>query len=122
LCLAAEDIAKKYHSFSYQFKARSILDVQYWTLRRQSVLIPTRREDRLKPDSTADGKLRLHSEKTKAMHVPVKGWMGLFGIDLGGLIKVGKVPGVQAQEDAKGLAFATRMGVHMTQEKESRLE
>src|SRR6202022_3276386 len=48
---------------------------------------------------TADGKLRLHSEKIKAMHVPVKGLMGLFGIDLGGLIKEGKVPGVRAQED-----------------------
>jgi hypothetical protein len=33
------------------------------------------------------------------MHVPVKGLMGLFGIDLGGLIKEGKVPGVQAQGD-----------------------
>jgi hypothetical protein len=49
--------------------------------------------------ATADGKLRLHSEKIKAMHVPVKGLMGLFGIDLGGLIKDGKVPGVRAQED-----------------------
>jgi hypothetical protein len=48
---------------------------------------------------TADGKLRLHSEKIKAMHVPVKGLMDLFGIDLGALIKEGKVPGVQAQED-----------------------
>jgi hypothetical protein len=47
----------------------------------------------------ADGKLRLHSEKIKAMHIPVKGLMGLFGIDLGGLIKEGKVPGVEAQED-----------------------
>jgi hypothetical protein len=47
----------------------------------------------------ADGKLRLHSEKIKAMHLPVKGLMGLFGIDLGGLIKGGKVPGVEAQED-----------------------
>jgi hypothetical protein len=48
---------------------------------------------------TADGKLRLHGEKIKALHVPVKGLMGLFGIDLGGLIKEGKVPGVSAQED-----------------------
>jgi hypothetical protein len=48
---------------------------------------------------TADGKLRLHSEKIKAMHVPVKGLMDLFGIELGGLVKEGKVPGVQAQED-----------------------
>ena len=48
---------------------------------------------------TPDGKLRLHSEKIKALHVPVKGLMGLFGIDLGGLIKEGKVPGVQAEGD-----------------------
>jgi hypothetical protein len=47
----------------------------------------------------ADGKLRLHTEKIKAMHVPVKGLMDLFGIDLGGLIKEGKVPGVRAEED-----------------------
>jgi hypothetical protein len=48
---------------------------------------------------TADGKLRLHSEKIKAMHVPVKGLMDLFGMDLGSLIKEGKVPGAEAQED-----------------------
>jgi hypothetical protein len=59
--------------------------------------IPFETEGILSP--TADGKLRLHSEKIKAMHVPVKGLMDLFGIDLGGLIKGGKVPGVQAQED-----------------------
>jgi hypothetical protein len=47
---------------------------------------------------TADGRLRLHSEKIKAMHLPVKGLMDLFGIDLGKLIKEGKVPGVEAQE------------------------
>jgi hypothetical protein len=59
--------------------------------------IPFETEGILSP--TADGKLRLHSEKIKAMHVPIKGLMGLFGVDLGGLIKEGKVPGVQAQED-----------------------
>jgi hypothetical protein len=59
--------------------------------------IPFETEGILTP--TADGKLRLHSEKIKAMHVPVKGLMGLFGIDLGGLIKEGKIPGVRAEED-----------------------
>jgi hypothetical protein len=59
--------------------------------------IPFETEGILTP--TVDGKLRLHGEKIKAMHVPVKGLMGLFGIDLGGLIKEGKVPGVQAEED-----------------------
>ena len=59
--------------------------------------IPFETEGILTP--TVDGKLRLHGEKIEAMHVPVKGLMGLFGIDLGGLIKEGKVPGVQAEED-----------------------
>jgi len=59
--------------------------------------IPFETEGILTP--TAEGELRLHSEKIKAMHVPVKGLMSLFGIDLGGLIKEGKVPGVRAEED-----------------------
>lgn len=54
----------------------------------QGVLIPT-----------ADGKLRLHSEKIKAMHVSVKGLMDLFGMDFGTLIKNGKIPGVTTQGD-----------------------
>jgi hypothetical protein len=59
--------------------------------------IPFETEGFLTP--TADGKLRLHSDKIKAMHIPIKGLMGLFGVDLGGLIKEGKVSGVRAQED-----------------------
>jgi len=59
--------------------------------------IPFEMEGTLSP--TEDGKLQLHGEKIKAMHVPVKGLMDIFGIDMGGLIKEGKVPGVQAQED-----------------------
>jgi hypothetical protein len=59
--------------------------------------IPFETEGTLTP--TADGKLRLHSENVKAMHLPVKGLMDLFGIDLGGLIKEGKVPGVQGEEN-----------------------
>ncbi len=59
--------------------------------------IPFETEGTLVP--TSDGKLRLHSEKIKALHVPVKGFIDLFGIDLGGLIKEGKVPGLQAEGD-----------------------
>jgi hypothetical protein len=59
--------------------------------------IPFETEGTLIP--TADGKLRLHSEKITAMHVPVKGLMDLFGIALDKLIKEGKVPGVEAQGD-----------------------
>jgi hypothetical protein len=48
---------------------------------------------------TPDGKLRLHSDKVKAMHIPVKGLMDLLGIEFGGLVKEGKVPGVVSEGD-----------------------
>jgi hypothetical protein len=48
---------------------------------------------------TPDGRIRLHSEKIKALHVPVKGLMDAFGISEDDMIKSGKVPGVQAEEN-----------------------
>jgi hypothetical protein len=54
----------------------------------QAVMIPT-----------PDGRIRLHSEKIKALHVPVKGLMDAFGIGINDMIKSGKVPGVQAEEN-----------------------
>lgn len=48
---------------------------------------------------TQDGRLRLHSDKIKALHVPVKGLMDAFGVQMDDLIKSGKVPGVQAEEN-----------------------
>jgi hypothetical protein len=49
--------------------------------------------------ATADGKIRLHAEKIRALHLPVKGMMDLFGLDIADLIKNGKVRGVQAEKD-----------------------
>ena len=49
--------------------------------------------------ATADGKIRLHAEKIKALKIPVKGMMDLFGLDIANLIKNGKVHGVQAEKD-----------------------
>jgi hypothetical protein len=49
--------------------------------------------------ATADGKIRLHAEKIKALHLPVKGLMDLFGVDIADLIKNGKVRGVQVEKD-----------------------
>jgi hypothetical protein len=49
--------------------------------------------------ATLDGRVRLHSEKIKALHVPVKGLMEAFGLDLSTFIKSGKVRGVQAEDD-----------------------
>jgi len=59
--------------------------------------IPFETEGNLIP--TDGGKLRLHCEKIRALHVPVKGLMTLLGIDLGKLIQEGKVSGVTAQDD-----------------------
>ena len=49
--------------------------------------------------ATPDGKIRLHAEKIKAAHLPVKGLMDLVGLDISDLIKSGKVHGVQAEKD-----------------------
>lgn len=54
-------------------------------------------EGQLSP--TPDGKIRLHAEKIRALHLPVKGLMDLFGIEIADLIKSGKVPGVQVEKD-----------------------
>jgi hypothetical protein len=48
---------------------------------------------------TPDGKIRLHAEKVKALHLPVKGLMDLLGIEISDLIKTGKVQGVIAEKD-----------------------
>ena len=49
--------------------------------------------------ATADGKIRLHAEKIRALHLPVKGLMDLFGLEIADLIKNGKVRGVQVEKD-----------------------
>ena len=48
---------------------------------------------------TPDGKMRLHAEKIKALHVPVKGMMDLFGVEIADLIKTGKLRGIKAEQD-----------------------
>jgi hypothetical protein len=49
--------------------------------------------------ATSDGKIRMHAEKVRALHLPVKGLMDLFGIEIADLIKTGKVKGVTAEKD-----------------------
>jgi len=48
---------------------------------------------------TDDGKIRLHAEKIRALHLPAKGIMDLFGLEIADLIKTGKVQGVKAEKD-----------------------
>ncbi len=59
--------------------------------------IPFETEGELTP--TSDGKILLHSAKVKALHVPVKKIMSLFGVEMSDLIKNGKIPGVETHED-----------------------
>ena len=48
---------------------------------------------------TPDGKIRMHADKIKALHLPAKGFMDLFGIEIADLIKTGKVNGLRAEKD-----------------------
>lgn len=52
-----------------------------------------------KASATADGKIRYHADKVRALHLPVKGLMDLFGVNIADLIKSGKAPGVQVDND-----------------------
>jgi len=44
--------------------------------------------------ATSDGRIRVSTEKLKALHVPVKGMMDKLGIDLASLISTSKIPGM----------------------------
>jgi hypothetical protein len=46
-----------------------------------------------------DGKIVLHAEKVRALHLPAKGMMDLLGIEIADLIKTGKVKGVEVEKD-----------------------
>ena len=47
----------------------------------------------------ADGRLRLRTEKVKALHLPVKKVMALFGIELATVINTAKVPGMDTDKN-----------------------
>lgn len=48
---------------------------------------------------TRDGKIRLHSGKIKALHLPVKGLMDLFNVQIADFVKTGKVSGVATDQN-----------------------
>ncbi len=49
--------------------------------------------------TTADGRLRVHTDKVKAMHVPVKGMMGVFGIGLADVVNTSKIDGLDTDKN-----------------------
>jgi hypothetical protein len=48
---------------------------------------------------TPEGKIRLHAKHIKAAHLPVKGVMDLFGVELAKLVNTNKVKGVSVDKD-----------------------
>lgn len=48
---------------------------------------------------TPDGEIRIHTEKIKAIHLPVKGLMDLLGENIAKLINAKKVGGIRAEGD-----------------------
>jgi hypothetical protein len=48
---------------------------------------------------TSDGEIRVHSDKIKAAHLPVKGLMDLLGENVAKLIDTGKARGIRADKD-----------------------
>jgi len=48
---------------------------------------------------TLDGRLRVHTEKITALKLPVKGMMGLFGIELANVVNTSKIAGIDTDKD-----------------------
>ncbi len=48
---------------------------------------------------TNDGRIRVHTEKITAMKVPVKGLMGLFGVELANMVNTSKIPGIDTDKN-----------------------
>ena len=48
---------------------------------------------------TPQGEIRIHSNKVRAAHLPVKGLMDLLGVDISDLVSTSKIHGVRAEKD-----------------------
>jgi hypothetical protein len=106
IAIAAPDLASIFNSYLFS-RANSPLkgvsmNIENGHLNIKGKLhsvgtVPFETESTLSP--TDDGKILLRTGKVKALHVPVKGIMNLFGVEIADLIKNGKVPGVEARGD-----------------------
>lgn len=48
---------------------------------------------------TPDGRIRVNTEKITALNVPLKGVMGLFGIELAQIVNTSKIPGMDTDKN-----------------------
>lgn len=46
-----------------------------------------------------DGRLRVHTEKVKALHVPLKGVMGVLGVELADVLNTSKIDGLDTDKN-----------------------
>jgi hypothetical protein len=104
--IAAADLASIFNSYVFARASSPLkgvtMSIENGRLKIKGKLhdvgtIPFETESTLSP--TEDGKLLLRTGKVKALHVPVKGIMNLFGVEIADLIKNGKLPGVEARGD-----------------------
>jgi hypothetical protein len=49
--------------------------------------------------TTPDGRLRVHTDKVSALHVPMKGMMALFGIELANVVNTSKIDGIDTDKN-----------------------
>ena len=49
--------------------------------------------------ATPDGRLRVRTEKISALKIPVKGLMGLFGVELANVVNTSKTPGIDTDKN-----------------------
>jgi hypothetical protein len=106
IAIAAPDLATIFNSYVFA-KGNSPLkgvsmSIENGNLKIKGQLhnvgtIPFETESTLSP--TEDGKILLRTAKVKALHVPVKGLLSLFGVEIADLIKNGKLSGVEARGD-----------------------
>jgi len=48
---------------------------------------------------SSDGRIRVHTEKITALKVPVKGLMGLFGVELANMLNTSKIDGIDTDKN-----------------------
>src|SRR5580704_10483996 len=56
---------------------------------------------------SSDGRIRMHTEKVKAMGIRVKGVMGMFGIDLASVVNTSKIDGIDTDKNDLLMDLAT---------------
>jgi hypothetical protein len=54
-----------------------------------------------------DGRIRVHTDKITALKVPVKGLMGLFGVDLANVVNTSKINGIDTDKNDLLMDLAT---------------